>query len=294
MQVNCEGCAGCCIDWRPISDQPASHDHERRGPHRPIDDTYNLVPLTRGKVRAFCDAGFGDVLVPRLWFAPEDEGVEIDGHHVAAVGEKPAFFVGLRKPPKPLAPFGIDGERWLRGCVFLDPTTLQCRIHDTDLYPQECAEYPGHNLLLDRETECERVEAEYEGERLVDDTPPEGVSGLLLGPQAVGEKVFVHPEPDALSGVVERAVTRGLTRADCTELVATAAASAPGTTERSESHYERYRELILDAESWAGAVIDDWESQAGELGSHAPDSVCAESVEEDRGAPETPGWDTID
>lgn len=30
MDVNCEGCAGCCIDWRALS--PEDTDHERRGP----------------------------------------------------------------------------------------------------------------------------------------------------------------------------------------------------------------------------------------------------------------------
>ncbi|WP_435334507.1 YkgJ family cysteine cluster protein [Haloarchaeobius sp. TZWWS8] len=290
MEVNCEGCAGCCIDWRPLSDQRESHDHERRGPHQPIDDTYNLVPLTRDKVRAFCDAGLGDVLVPRLWLSDGDDGAEVDGYTLAAVGGKPAFFVGLRKPPKPLAPFDIGEERWLRACTFLDPTTLQCRIHESELYPTECRDYPGHNLVLDQETECERVEREYGGDRLVDDTPPEGVEGLILGPQAVGHKVFVHPEPADLAGVVRRAIDRELTDDDRAELVATAAASAPGTTERSESHYRSYRESVRTTASWAGEVVDEWESRAGMLGDSAPDAALAETVEEARGAPATPGW----
>ncbi|WP_435348421.1 YkgJ family cysteine cluster protein [Haloarchaeobius sp. HRN-SO-5] len=293
MNVDCEGCAGCCIDWRPLSDRPSAHDHERRGPHDPLDDTYNLVPLTREEVRGFCDAGLGDVLVARLWFAPDGDGTVVDGHTVAAVDGKPAFFVGLRKPPKPVAPFGRDDDRWLRSCVFLDPATLQCRIHDDDLYPNECAEYPGHNLLLDRETECERVEAEFGGERLLDGGPPESLDGLLLGPQALGEKVFVHPRPADLAGVVERAVSRTLTRADRAEFVGWAAASAPGTTDHSEPHYERYREAALTADSWAGRAIDEWEAAAGGAGTEADDAPSAGSVEADRGAPGTPGWDAV-
>ncbi|WP_267641511.1 YkgJ family cysteine cluster protein [Haloarchaeobius amylolyticus] len=294
MEVNCEGCAGCCIDWRPLAAAPDRQDHERRGPHRPLDDTYNLVPLTRETVRRYCEEGLGDALVPRLWLAEDDHAVTIDGHQVAAVGGKPAFFVGLRKPPKPVAPFGIDGARWLRTCVFLDPATLQCRVHGSELYPTECAEYPGHNLVLDRETECERVEAAYGGDRLVDDEPPGSTAGLLLGPQALGEKVFVHPDPDSLDGVVQRAVTRGLTRADRAEFVATAAASAPGTTERSESHYERYRDLALGADSWVGQASRDWEALAGGVGTPVSTSVLGTTVEEDRGAPATPGWDAVE
>ncbi|WP_439028158.1 YkgJ family cysteine cluster protein [Haloarchaeobius sp. DT45] len=294
MEVNCEGCAGCCIDWRPLSDHPETHDHERRGPHRPLDDTYNLVPLAREQVRRYCEEGLADVLVPRLWLAEDEQGVAVDGRQIAAVDGKPAFFVGLRKTPKPVAPFGIDGERWLRTCVFLDPDTLQCRIHGSDLYPSECADYPGHNLLLDRETECERVEAEYGGERLRDDEPPESAGSLLLGPQALGEKVFVHPHPGDLDGVVGRALTRGLTRTDRAEFVATAAASAPGTTGRSESHYDRYRELALDANSWAGRALADWEALSSGIGSLASVSVLAAGVEEVHGAPSTPGWDAVE
>ena len=39
-------------------------------------------------------------------------------------------------------------------------------------------------LDLGAETECERVEAEWGGERLLEDEPPEGMEGLLLGPHA--------------------------------------------------------------------------------------------------------------
>ena len=64
MDVDCEGCAGCCIDWRPLTGRAI--DHERTGPFDPLDDTYNLVPLTRGEIRRFVERGYGDALRPRL------------------------------------------------------------------------------------------------------------------------------------------------------------------------------------------------------------------------------------
>ena len=73
MNVDCEGCAGCCLDWRPLTD--ADIDHEQRGNRRPLDGTANLVPLTRDEVRAFIDAGHGDALIPRLF--TDDDGVLI-------------------------------------------------------------------------------------------------------------------------------------------------------------------------------------------------------------------------
>ncbi|MFB6176362.1 MAG: YkgJ family cysteine cluster protein, partial [Halobaculum sp.] len=98
-------------------------------------------------------------------------------------------------------PFG--GERvWLDACVFLDPDTLQCRIHEQDRYPRACGTYPGHNLALDAETECERVEQAHgeSGERLLDDEVPEDLPPLPFGPQALGGTVFCYPHPDELSG----------------------------------------------------------------------------------------------
>lgn len=292
MEVDCEGCAGCCVDWRAIA--AADHDHERRGPHDPVDDVYNLVPLTRDEVRAFVDAGYADALTPRCWrVAGDAPSVTVDGYDLAAVAGKPAFYVGLRKPPKPVGPFDTD-ERWLPTCVFLDPTTLQCRVHGDDLYPDECGAYPGHNLALAVETECERVEREFGGERLLDDATPEALDGLVLGPQAIGAKVFVHPDPDALSGAIERMATREPTPADRAEFVATAAASAPGMTERNEPRYEQAYEAALAANSWAGAAIAEWDERAGAVGDPAPDAALAESVEDDRGAPGTPGWDAVE
>ena len=285
MKVDCRGCAGCCIDWRAIA-PGAVDDRERRGRYRPIDDVYNLVPLTRDDARAFLDAGLADALIPRLFHA-EERGVEIDGVRLAAIDGKPAFFLGLRKPPKPVAPFDRGEAEWLPACVFLDPATLQCRIHDSALYPDECAAYPGHNLALDAATECERVEASFGGERLLDDAPPERVTGLHLGPAAVGGRVFVHPEPATLAGVVGRLAAGESTAADRASFVAAAVASAPGSSGHDMDRYAAARERAERARSWASAAIGDWERLAATREAEPP---LAEKVEDARGAPETPGW----
>ncbi|UPV75481.1 YkgJ family cysteine cluster protein [Halorussus limi] len=292
MEVDCEGCAGCCIDWRAIA--PAASDHERRGPRQPLDDTYNLVPLTRDDAREFLDAGLADALTPRLW--RDESGVEIDGVSVSAIGGKPAFFLGLRKPPKPVGPFDTD-PTWLPTCAFLDPTTLQCRIHGTETYPEECADYPGHNLKLEQRTECERVEDAFGGNRLVDDDPPADLPGFLLGPQAVGQKVFVFPDPERLSGVVGRAAAGALTDEDRALFVAAAVAAAPGTTEVNRDRFESALSAAREADSWVGRAIAEWEERAGGSradadGDETPvaDPKLAEEVEVARGAPETPGW----
>ena len=305
MDVNCEGCAGCCVDWREIAS--TASDHERRGRYEPLDDVYNLVALSRDDVRAFLEAGLADALTPRLWSADgsgdsdadgsSDEDVDragngkrvvtVGGVELAAIGGRPAFFVGLRKPPKPVGPFDTE-PTWLSTCVFLDPTTLQCRIHQTEHYPTECAEYPGHNLSLDVETECERVEATFGGERLLDATVPDGLSAPLFGPQALGGKVFAHPEPERLDGVVERAVDGALTDADRAEFVAVALAHSPGSTAINEAVYEESVEHALRAESWAGQAIDDWHRAAADGSS--PNPAMANRIEDERGAPDTSGW----
>jgi Fe-S-cluster containining protein len=285
MRVDCENCAGCCIDWRALADVP---EHERRGPQRPLDDTYNLVPLTRDDVRAFLDAGLGDAMTPRLWAARDGPSVEIEGREVAAIRGKPAFFVGLRKVPKPVAPFDTEGA-WLPSCAFLDPATLQCRIHGDDEYPEECGEYPGHNLALGVETECERVEDHVGGDRLLDNEAPEDPSGLLFGPQAVGQKVFAYPDPGDLSdGLLDRLVSGDLTDADRARFVAVAAASAPGTTAVEPSKRERAYETAVEANSWVGAAADEWRERAGD---DPPNPDLGERVEAARGAPPTPGWE---
>lgn len=287
MDVNCDGCAGCCIDWRPLA--PGTNDHERRGRRPPLDDAYNLVPLSRDEVRNFLDAGYGDVMTPRLWQAAEtDDAVTVDGYDLVAVDGRPVFFVGLRKPPKPVGPFGLD-RHWLDTCVFLDPETLRCRIHDSPLYPRTCRDYPGQNLTLDRETECERVEEVYGGDRLLDDTPPDDVS-LALGPQALGAKLFAYPDPDDLTGVVGRLVDDDLTDADRARFVGIAVGSSPGTTAVDESRAEEARTEALAADSWAGQAIDAWTTQTGDRGSLATDvGAIGSTIEDARGAPETEG-----
>ena len=292
MKVDCEGCAGCCVDWQPLAD--ADIDHERRGERQPLDGTTNLVPLTRDEVRGFVDAGHGDALTPRLF--SDDDGVRIDGHSLAAVDGRPVFYVGLRKPPKPVAPFDAE-PTWLDTCVFLDPETLQCRIHETELYPATCGTYPGENLTLGAETECERVEhhapGQHAGQRLRDDEPP-GDATPLLGPAALGSKLFAHPEPGRLTGIVDHLVADELTAADCAEFVAVAAASAPGTGAISDDWYDRYYERARDADSWTGRAIEAWIEMADADGTPAPDPGRAREIEDADGAPPTPGWDDHD
>ncbi|WP_277554831.1 YkgJ family cysteine cluster protein [Halobaculum limi] len=289
MEVNCEGCAGCCLDWRPLG---APDDREREGRYRALDDTYHLVPLSRDEIRAFVDDGLGDALVPRLFAADGERTTRIDGHDVAAIGDRPAFLVGLRKSTKPVAPFGGD-RVWLDACGFLDPDTLRCRIHDTDRYPERCRTYPGHNLELDADTECERVERVHgeSGERLRDDTVPADLPPPPLGQGALGSTVFLHPDPDGLGGAVARLVAGESTPEDRAAFVAAAAASAPGTGAVNDDRYERERERVLAADSWVSAADTEWRAAAGGPGESVTDAPDATSVEETRGAPPTDEWD---
>jgi Fe-S-cluster containining protein len=324
VQTNCEGCAGCCIDWRPLGGAP---DHERRGRYRALDDSYNLAPLTSDEIRTFLDAGWVDALAPRLFVVADKDGannknnragddgdtptpptVEIDGYELAAAAGKPLFAVGLRKTAKPVAPF--DGERqWLETCVFLDPSTLQCRLHDTDRYPQTCATYPGHNLALDAETECERVEAAHGGdERLVDDAPPGDRPPLPFGPQALGGTVFAHPDPATLAGCVDRIAAGEVTADDRATFVGVAVASSPGSLAVDDDRRTRAVERAREAagSSWIAGAVKQWETAVGEAASGEGDErtesvgAPAEShpdpavVEDSRGAPPTPGWDAVD
>lgn len=365
MEVNCEGCAGCCMDWRPLLDgedgattatrdadaesgSDSEADRRRQRPHdpftgggdeqepsrTPLDDDANFVPLTRDEVRAFLEAGMADALTPRFWDArdapgersngasgedgpasgasprgkeADGEGVEIDGHTVAAIADRPVFFVGLRKPPKPVAPFGREEPTWLPTCVFLDPTTLQCRIHDSERYPDECGAYPEHNLALEEGTECERVEAAFGDDRLLE-ADHDDPDGLLLGSQAIGAKLFCHPEPAVLEGVIDRAASGDLTRADRAEAIAVAAASSPGTMAISDHHYEGAKARVLEGEgengtdestaaeevSWVGPAIRDWNRRHRAAGETVPSPTVADAIETARGAPETPGWDALE
>jgi len=284
MEVNCEGCAGCCLDWRPLA--PDDLDHERTGSYSPLDDTYNLAPLSGDEVRTFLDAGESAALTPRLFRTDDGPQVTVGGVDLAAVGDRPAFLVGLRKVPKPVAPFGGD-PRWLDACVFLDPATLQCRIHDTDRYPETCATYPGTNLVLDVETECERVERVHGGERLLDDDSPDGAAPVF-GPAAVGARVFVHPDPDRIAGAVERLADGVPTPDDRAEFLAVAAASSPGTGRVDPDRYERARERVREGESWVDAAVAEW---VGRAATTDADPALAREVEDARDAPGTPGWE---
>ncbi len=57
MKVNCEGCAGCCIDWRPVS--PAPSNHERRGPRELMSTVVsaNSSPALRVSLLRRCLGG---------------------------------------------------------------------------------------------------------------------------------------------------------------------------------------------------------------------------------------------
>ncbi|WP_158854741.1 YkgJ family cysteine cluster protein [Halorhabdus sp. CUG00001] len=283
MEVDCEGCAGCCIDWRPLAD--GALDHERRGPYEPLDDAYSLVSLRREEIRRFVEGGQGDALTPRLWTGDGDS-VTVGGVELAAIDRRPTFLIGLRHVPKPVGPFGAE-PTWLSTCVFLDPDSLQCRIHDAESYPETCQTYPGSNLLLGAETECERVEREHGGHRLLDtEAPPDAEP--MLGPGAVGTRVFAHPEPDRIEAAVARIRDGEATARDRAEFVAVAAAASPGTVEIEESYYERTRERIQTTDSWVGGAIDDWQRRAR---TETADPALAESIEAPRGAPQPAGWE---
>ncbi|WP_435097847.1 YkgJ family cysteine cluster protein [Halorubrum sp. N11] len=295
MELRCEGCAGCCVDWRPLAPDAAGTD--RTGSRPPIDDAYDLVPLTRDEIARFLDDGLGDVLVPRLFEpADGDDTVRIDAVEVAAAGDRPIFAVGLRKPPKPVAPIGTDEHRWLDACVFLDPTTLQCRIHDDDLYPQTCSTYPAHSLELGAETECERVEAADGGDRLLDDAVPDDTPPLPFGPRAAGATVFAYPDPDDLDGVIDRLRGARLTAEDRARFVGAAVGSSPGSLSVAPDRMAEARDRARDADSWAGRAIRAWNERAAGDGDRVAldpeDRVrLVRELEDDAGAPGTPGWE---
>ncbi len=296
MELRCEGCAGCCVDWRPLA--PDVHDGHCEGRRPSLDDVHDLVPLTRDEVARFLDRGLADVTTPRLFESAErDDAVTVDGVALAAVDGRPVFTVGLRKPPKPVAPVGTETMRWLDACVFLDPTTLQCRIHDDDAYPRTCRVYPAHNLELEAKTECERVEAAGGGgERLLDATVPEDVPPPPFGSHALGATVFAYPDPDDLAGVVDRLRRRESTADDRARFVGAAVGSRPGALAIDSERMAEARERAAEADSWAGRAIREWTERAGndgetvEFGESEREALVAE-VEDDAGAPGTPGWE---
>jgi hypothetical protein len=295
MELRCEGCAGCCVDWRPLA--PAAAGSDRAGDRPPLDDAYDLAPLTRDEVAGFLDDGLGDALVPRLFEPAErDARVSVDGVDVAAAGDRPVFMIGLRKPPKPVAPIGTEGPRWLDACVFLDPTTLQCRIHGAERYPRTCATYPGHNLELDAETECERVEAAGGGDRLLDDEPPDDLPAPAFGPQALGTTIFAYPDPDDLDGVLDRIVNDSLTADDRARFAGAAVGSRPGSLSVDRDRMAEARARAREADSWAGRAVREWTDRAGGDGDAVDRDAAAvdrlvSDLEDDAGAPGTPGWD---
>ncbi|ELZ40466.1 hypothetical protein C471_08015 [Halorubrum saccharovorum DSM 1137] len=295
MELRCEGCAGCCVDWRPLAPEAAGSD--RTGSRPPLDDAYDLVPLARDEIAGFLDDGLGDVLVPRLFEPAEgDDAVRIDGVAVAAAGGRPVFAVGLRKPPKPVAPIGTDEHRWLDACVFLDPTTLQCRIHGDDRYPRTCSTYPAHSLELDAETECERVEAAGGGDRLLDYAIPDDTPPLPFGPRAAGATVFAYPDPDDLDGVIDRLRAERLTSDDRARFVGAAVGSSPGSLSVDRDRMAEARARARDADSWAGRAIRGWNERTagdGDLVGLDPDDRerLVRELEDDPGAPKTPGWE---
>ncbi|WP_281194711.1 YkgJ family cysteine cluster protein [Halorubrum sp. F4] len=298
MDLRCEGCAGCCVDWRPLAPEAAGSDRDGRRP--PLDDVYGLAPLTRDEAVGFLDRGLGDAMAPRLFEPAEgDDRVRIDGTDLAAVDGRPVFVVGLRKPPKPVAPIGTDTVRWLDACVFLDPTTLQCRIHGDEAYPRTCSTYPGHNLALDAETECERVEAAGGGERLLDGDPPADLPAPAFGPQAMGSTVFAYPDPDDLEGVIARIRDGETTVGDRARFVGAAAGSRPGSLSVDRDRMGDARARAREADSWAGNAIRGWHERAGadgrtvDLDDSARERLVRE-LEDGAGAPGTPGWDGVD
>lgn len=290
MEVDCEGCAGCCIDWRPLAEGDIGRSHiaslSPSTRYTPLDDIGNFVALARDEIRSLIDAGLSDGLIPRLWTV-KDGGVSIGSYRLAAIDSHPVFFIGLRKTPKPIAPFGTSKPQWLDACVFLDPSTLQCRIHGTELYPSECDAYPSYNVLLGAETECERVER-HTGSRRLLDTDVEDVDAPLLGPQAIGQKLFVHPWPEELEESLDAVAAGDLSEDDRAEFIGIAAASSPGTTSVSIGHYERAKADVAGKGSWISKAIEERADRRATIGSTTEDTDAG--LEERHGAPRTPGW----
>ena len=100
--------------------------------------------------------------------------------------------------------------------------------------------------------------------------------------------MFAHPNPDRLTGAVERLAAGEATTDDRAEFVAVAAGHRPGSLEVDHARYEEAYAAVQDADSWAGRAIAVWERRATD---DDPDPADARIVEGDRGAPLTPGWD---
>jgi hypothetical protein len=110
--------------------------------------------------------------------------------------------------------------------------------------------------------------------------------------------------------VVERIREGTLRETDRAAFVGVAAGSRPGSLVVDDERAAAATAEVLDADSWVGRAIDEWEAAAREgddtagtdgddpatdaIGSRAPDAPSGDDVEVARGAPETPGWDAID
>jgi len=292
VDVNCEGCAGCCLDWGSLGAPEAG----ATAPREPLGAVDHFVPLDRDEVAAFVDDGLGDALAPRPFRAGDgDETVAVDGRELVAVDGRPLFAVDLRSLPKPVAPFGREERAWLDACAFLDPETLQCRLHGGERYPDTCATYPGENLLLGAETECERVEAVHGGERLVDADPPAEATPAF-GPQALGATLFAYPDPEDLDGRIQRVAAGRTSREDRARFVGAAVGSAPGSLAVDGDRAAAAQAAVEAADSWVSEAAATWTAALGERdpGAAADDAPRGDAVEDERGAPPTPGWEAVD
>jgi len=90
--------------------------------------------------------------------------------------------------------------------------------------------------------------------------------------------------------VVDRLCAGGLTADDRAQFVAAAVAAQPGTSDVDLERFAAALERAQSADSWAGRAVAEWEARAGAAGDDAPAPDVAGRVEDDRGAPSTPGW----
>lgn len=286
VELNCQECAGCCIDWHSVVPDREFTDTTFEG-YTPYDSRDKFVTVSSDEVRKFIQSGYGDGLIPRL-FQPTDNQLgcmTIDGVELASIDSQPVFLMGLRSTRKPVAPFGLDPS-WLPTCIFLDPDSLQCRIHNSKVYPDTCARYPADNLYFDAETECERVEQIFGEDRLLehDDSSPRPT----IGPGSVGGTVFLHPKPERLDGLIKPLLEDPAVEPGRIEFSAVAAASAPGVDHIDQERYEQVHSQLSGSTSWISEVADRWK-QIYEMGKPT-DHAETLDVEVPTGAPPTPGW----
>ncbi len=286
MKLNCKECAGCCIDWRSMASKNIDMNHEWRGKYKPIDNTYNLVVLTKDDIVNLLQSGYVDSMTPRLFYSSK-KSIEINGISIASIDEKPIFFIGIRKVKKPVSPFGKD-SRWLPSCIFLDPSNLQCRIHDSEIYPESCFNYPKNNIALDLETECERVEKNFNQRRLKNEEGIKETSNVFFGPEVIGHKIFVYQNKNELSNIINDIKKNNLDKKQRYKFIATAIASSPGSTTINKKKFQEALSKAYESESWINDTINDWKQRKQ---NEKPNPKKSGIVETKRGAPKTPGWD---